>query len=87
MFFDASSDKAAGSPDGVKVDAKGNVYGAGPGGVWIFSPEGKHLATIKFPERVANLNWGGKDRKTLYITASADVYRIDLKIAGDGVRP
>lgn len=86
-FFDASSDKAAGSPDGVKVDARGHVYSAGPGGVWIFSPEGQHLATIKFGARVANLNWGGPDAKTLYITASADVYRVQLKIAGAGVRP
>lgn len=87
MLFDASSDPAPGSPDGVKVDAKGNVYSAGPGGVWIFSPTGAHLATIKFADRVANLNWGGKDAKTLYITASADVFRIQLKIAGAGVRP
>ncbi len=86
-FFDASNDPAVGSPDGVKVDREGNIYGAGPGGVWIFSPDGKHLATIKFPDRVSNLNWGGKDAKTLYITVSADVYRMPLKIAGSGVRP
>ena len=82
VFFDASSESAVGSPDGVKVDQKGNVYGAGPGGVWIFSPEGKHLATIKFADRVANLNWGGPDLKTLYITASSEVFRIQMKIPG-----
>lgn len=87
VFFDASSDSSPGNPDGVKVDAKGNVYSAGPGGIWIFSPEGKHLATIKFAARTSNLNWGGKDGKTLYITASADVYRVDLKIAGSSARP
>ena len=40
---------ADGSPDGIRVDQKGNIYGSGPGGVWIISPEGKHLGTIKIP--------------------------------------
>ena len=87
MFFDASSSAAQGSPDGVKVDKEGNVYSAGPGGVWIFAPDGNHLATIKFPERVSNLNWGGRDGKMLYMTVSGDVYRMQLKIAGAEIRP
>ncbi len=85
VFFDATSDKADGGPDGIKVDKEGNLYGAGPGGLWIFSPQGRHLGTVKIPERMANLNWGGEDSKTLYITASSSLYRIHLKIAG--VRP
>jgi gluconolactonase len=82
LFLDASSDPADGSPDGIRVDQKGNIYGSGPGGVWIISPEGKHLGTIKIPERVSNVAWGDKDGKTLYITASTSLYRIKLKIAG-----
>ncbi len=74
-----------GGPDGIKVDKVGNLYGSGPGGVWIISPEGKHLGTITVPERMANLTWGDADGKTLYITASTSVYRIKLKI--EGVRP
>jgi gluconolactonase len=85
VFFDATSDTRVGSPDGMKVDRSGNVYCAGPAGVWIFSPEGKHLGTIDIPERMANLNWGGADARTLYVTASTSVYRIELKIPG--VRP
>jgi gluconolactonase len=50
--------------------------------VWIFSPEGKPLATILMPEKVANLAWAGPDRKMLYITASTSVFRVHLKIAG-----
>lgn len=82
LFLDASADPAPGGPDGIKVDKKGNLYGSGPGGVWIISPEGKHLGTIKVPERVANLTWGDKDAKTLYITASTSIYRVRLKMAG-----
>jgi gluconolactonase len=82
LFLDASSAPAKGSPDGLRVDVKGNIYSAGPGGVWIISPEGKHLGTIKVPEVVSNVAWGDQDGKTLYITASTSVYRIKLKIAG-----
>jgi len=82
-LLDASSyDVATGTPDGIRVDKKGNIYGSGPGGVWIISPEGKHLGTIKVPERVANVAWGDKDAKTLYITASTSLYRIRLNTAG-----
>jgi len=84
-FADATSETAAGAPDGMKVDSKGNIYSAAPGGVWIFSPDGKHIATIQVPETVGNLTWGDADGKTLYITASTSVYRIRLNIPG--VRP
>ena len=46
LFYDATSDARPGSPDGMKVDSQGNIYSTGPGGVWIFSPEGKPLGTI-----------------------------------------
>jgi len=82
LFLDASTDTASGGPDGIRVDKKGNLYGSGPGGVWIISPEGRHLGTIKVPERVSNVAWGDQDGKTLYITASTSVYRIKLGIPG-----
>ena len=82
VFYDASSDPRPGAPDGMKVDQTGSVYSTGPGGVWIFSPEGKPLGVILTPERASNVNWGGADRKTLYITASSSIYRIKLKVPG-----
>ncbi|MGB6692494.1 MAG: SMP-30/gluconolactonase/LRE family protein [Terracidiphilus sp.] len=85
LLYDATSDPRPGAPDGMKIDEQGNIYSAGPGGVWIFSPEGKPLGTILMPERTANLNWAGPDRKTLYITASTSVYRVHLNIAGDPI--
>lgn len=85
VLFDATSDKADGLPDGMKVDEKGNIYSAGPGGLWIISPTGRHLGTIKTPEKMANCAWGGPDGKTLYLTVSSAIYRIRLLIPG--VRP
>jgi gluconolactonase len=82
LLYDATGDKRQGGPDGMKVDREGNIYSAGPAGVWIFSPEGKPLATLLIPERVANVAWAGPDHKTLYICASTSLYRVHLKIAG-----
>jgi gluconolactonase len=82
VFYDATADIRPGGPAGMKVDRTGNVYSTGPGGVWIFSREGKPLGVILTPERAANVNWGGADRKTLYITASSSIYRVTLKVPG-----
>jgi len=82
LFYDATSDQRPGSPDGMKVDQQGNVYSTGPGGVWIFTPDGKPLGTIVMPEKSANVAWGGGDRRTLYITASSSIYRVRLNIPG-----
>jgi len=84
-FIDMNSDQAPGVPDGMKVDQKGDVYSTGPGGVWIMSPDGKHLGTIKVPEVPANLAFGDADGKTLYLTARTGLYRIHLNIGG--IRP
>jgi gluconolactonase len=82
LFIDMSSDLANGVPDGMKVDQKGNVYSAGPRGLWIMSPKGKHLGTLLTPERLANLAFGDADGKTLYLTARSGLYRVHLKIPG-----
>jgi gluconolactonase len=82
LLCDATGDTRPGCPDGVKVDEEGNIYGAGPGGVWIISPEGKPLAIILMPEKTANFTWAGPARKTLYLTASSRIYRVHLNIPG-----
>ena len=86
VFFDMRN--ASGKKDdldGMKVDQRGNLYVTGPGGLWIISPEGKHLGTIKVPELPANVAWGDDDGKTLYMTAETGLYRIRLNIPG--IRP
>ncbi|MEG3907869.1 SMP-30/gluconolactonase/LRE family protein [Microcoleus sp. w1-18aA5] len=82
LFAELKDASQGGVPDGLKVDVEGNVYSTGPGGVWIFSPDGKLLGKISVPETATNLAWGESDRKTLYITGSTSLYRIRLKIAG-----
>lgn len=85
VFFDVTKEAAEGLPDGMKIDKLGNLYCTGPGGVWIFSPEGKHLGTIRASEVPANCHWGDADGKTLYMTARTGLYRVKLNV--EGIRP
>lgn len=82
VFADVTAEPDEGLPDGMKIDSLGNVWATGPGGVWVFSPDGKHLGTIKTPEIPANVAWGDEDGRTLYITAISSVYRIKTSIMG-----
>jgi gluconolactonase len=85
VFFDMTSAEGEDALDGMKVDQKGNLYVSGPGGVWIISPDGKHLGTIDGPEHPHNFAWGDDDGKALYLCAQTGLYRIRLKIPG--IRP
>ncbi len=81
VFYDVTDQTESGGADGMKVDADGNIFATGPGGVWVFSPEGTHLGTIKPDEVPANIAWGD-DGSTLYMTARTGLYRIRLATAG-----
>ncbi len=86
VFYDCTSwvsPKKLGLPDGMKVDAKGNIFATGPGGVIIFSPTGKHLGTIATGVATANCGWGD-DGSTLYITADKNLCRVKTKTKGKG---
>jgi gluconolactonase len=82
LFFDLARLAQRGGIDGIKVDKKGNIYCAGPGGIWIVSPEGAHLGTIRLPGSPSNCTFGDKDGKTLYMTGRKGLYRIRLNVAG-----
>ena len=75
--------KWPGLPDGMCVDTNGNIFATGPGGVWIFSPEGKVLGRIDTGEKTANCTFGD-DGSTLYITADMYFCRIKTKSKGMG---
>lgn len=74
--------KDDGVPDGIKLDSKGNLYITGPGGIWIWDSQGRHLGTIVMPEQPANLAWGGPQLGTLYITATTSVYKLETSAKG-----
>jgi gluconolactonase len=83
MFFEGvgTGEIEKGIPDGMKCDEEGNIWVTGPGGVWVISPAGEHLGTIRIPENTGNLTWGGPDWHTLFIAASTSVYRVQTKVA------
>lgn len=79
VFFDATPLMSAGPglPDGMKVDRNGNLFATGPGGVLVFSPEGKHLGTIRTGQATANCAFN-PDQTALYITADSLLLRLRL---------
>ncbi len=81
IFYDVSDQMGTGVPDGMTVDLAGNIFATGPGGVWIFAPDGTHLGTIQPDEVPANVAWGD-DGYTLYMTARTGLYRIQLNTEG-----
>jgi gluconolactonase len=82
IFGEEPGRKGDGVPDGMKVDKDGNLFVTGPNGIWVWDARGNHLGTIVMPEQPANLNWGDKDYRTLYITATTSVYRLEMKTQG-----
>jgi gluconolactonase len=83
VFFDMTGAPGEEALDGLKVDQRGNLYVSGPGGVWILSPAGQHLGTLKAPELPANFAWGDADGRGLYMTARGGLYRLRLAVAGN----
>lgn len=69
-------DQEGGNADGMKVDEDGYLYVTGPGGVWVFSPEGKKMDLIEIPGQVTNCTFGGENGDELYVTTAKALYRV-----------
>jgi gluconolactonase len=82
VFCDATelAKTRRGLPDGLKVDAAGNLFATGPGGVLVFAPDGTHLGTLLTGQATANCAFG-EDGRTLFITADSLLCRVRLAAA------
>ncbi|WP_278465476.1 SMP-30/gluconolactonase/LRE family protein [Gimesia maris] len=85
LFFDPETSRKD-SPDGMSIDAEGNLYLSGRGGVWVASPYGKSRGLIPVPEFCSNVTFGGADGKTLYFTCANKVYSLQMKVKGGQFR-
>jgi gluconolactonase len=85
VLFDGTKAFAGrrGTADGMKVDVDGNIFGVGPGGVYVFTPQGTLLGWIDFAGNVGNVAWG-EGGSTLFIAANSAVYRVRLSTRGAG---
>lgn len=83
IFADMNEGTEPGIPDGLKVDSQGRVYCSGPGGVWVFDPDGKRVGVIRFPEQAVNFAFGDPDLKTLFCCAYTSVYTLRVKVPGN----
>jgi len=83
IFADMNAGTERGIPDGLKVDSVGRVYCTGPGGIWVFTPEGDRLGTVRFPEQAVNFAFGGADLRTLFCCAHTSVYTLRVKAPGN----
>jgi gluconolactonase len=68
--------------DGLTIDEQGNLYITSGLGLQVFSPEGKALGIIAFPEQPANATFAGPDGKTLYVTARTSLYTVPMSVKG-----
>lgn len=83
IFADMNEGSLPGIPDGLKVDAQGRVYCTGPGGIWVFTPDGKRIGVISFPEQAVNFAFGGPDHCTLFCCAHTSLYTLRVKVPGN----
>lgn len=80
LFHDATtaSDTLRGAPDGLVVGTNGTLFATGPGGVWIFNPDGKHLGIVRTGQATSNCTLDAREQY-LYITADMYLMRIRLR--------
>ena len=83
IFADMNEGEAPGIPDGLKVDSLGRVYCTGPGGIWVFAPDGKKAGVIQWPEQAVNFAFGGPDMRTMLCCAHTSVFTLRMRVPGN----
>jgi gluconolactonase len=85
VLFDATAwtKTKRGVPDRMKVDKNGNLFAAGPGGIYVIASDGTYLGSIETGVPTGNLAWG-EDGLTLFITSNTNVYQLKLTTKGTG---
>jgi gluconolactonase len=81
IYYDVTTNfkmEGIGLPDGLRIDKDGNIFATGPGGIWIFNPQGDPIGKIKLPQSTANCELAD-DGKTLYITSDMYLLRIKMR--------
>ncbi len=71
-----------GIPDGIRCDERGNVWSSAGDGAQIFAPSGALVGRILLPESAANVAFGGRSGRTLYLTARTSLYAIETLVRG-----
>lgn len=82
LFAEVGESSDSGAADGMVVDEEGNLYSTGPGGIHVFNPEGNEIEQISTPERITNLEFGGENDTTLFMTSPSGVYKLEMNISG-----
>lgn len=88
MLFDATDwwrEGRLGLPDGMAVDAEGNLFATGPGGVLVFSASGAYLGTVETERATANVAFGDADGRSLYLTSHDRLLRVRTATRGLGL--
>jgi gluconolactonase len=75
------------SGDGMKIDSEGNLYCCGPGGIHVLDRFTAALGVIRVPSPAANFTWGEDDLKSLFITATDNLYRVRVRVPGQSAAP
>jgi gluconolactonase len=82
VFAEAIEHGPTGAVDGMKCDRHGNVWVTGPGGIWVYADDGKHLGVLELPNRTGNFHWGGPDWSWLMIACASAVFRLRTRVSG-----
>lgn len=86
QFATVGPSSSGGAADGMVVDSDGRLYSTGPAGISVFNPDGEHLEDISFPQRVTNMDWGGPENRTLFVTSVDKVYSLQTAVQGHKAR-